>query len=159
VYYIDLRKELAAILKEFGRKVAVLHCDRRIRCPECWDATYDEPLSDCPKCLGTGYLWTVKVHRSWSSPPSELTLPPEPKFVPYQSDTTYFFFEYNTIVDNGDYILDLERYDVMAVYRVTKRPIFYGLGGRREFIRVSTVQRPEELARMRKWWREAARLV
>lgn len=156
--YMDLRKELDLILKEYGRKVVVLHCDRRIKCPKCWSATYDEPLADCPRCLGTGHPWIVKVHKAWGTPSLGLSgsYPPEPEPAPYLSDVMHFFFKHNVVVDACDYILELENNRVMTVYKVLRRPIFFGLGGRREYIRTSTVQKPEELTRMQRWWAKEA---
>lgn len=61
-HHIDLRKEHREIIKEYGHFVLLQRTDRKFRC-SCWNESYREADSNCPKCLGTGFLYRIERHR------------------------------------------------------------------------------------------------
>ena len=70
----DLRADIDRILDETGNYILFIRLNNKIRCT-CWNELYGTPFSNCPKCLGTGYLYQTERHLTRSIASSSATSP------------------------------------------------------------------------------------
>ncbi|MCX7610393.1 MAG: hypothetical protein N2043_02245 [Ignavibacterium sp.] len=59
---IDLRHENKKMIEEYGHDVLVQKTNKKFRC-KCWVESYREAKSNCPYCLGSGYVYRIEKHR------------------------------------------------------------------------------------------------
>lgn len=52
---VDLRRELASIIRDYGSDYLLIKINKKVKC-KCVTEDYASARSDCPVCLGTGYL-------------------------------------------------------------------------------------------------------
>lgn len=163
---LDLRKEIDNILSEFGYDVILLHNDKRIKCPSCWSTVNSEPLSDCPICLGTGYLYSISKRRARNSSLvisgngasnvissmiyNQTNGPANQRF-----DMDAFYFPHDTKIAVNDYILRAVwkngiPLDITDVYCVVRYDMLKGLNGRVEYVYAMASLRPTMLEPFRK---------
>lgn len=154
---VDLREELAGILREFGHPVLLVRTGRRMHCT-CWDATRREPDSKCPVCGGTGHVYRLEKHlarQDIGSPVADsrrgaLEQLPLGRM---ESDLNTFYLTHRARPAVGDYLLlvgwrngrPVNVYHAYEILHVMPRR---GRGGRIEFYSVLACTRPAEKGRL-----------
>ena len=66
---IDLRKEIAQLLNDYGYKVLLQRTSRKIHC-RCWDPNTNEADPRCRYCGGTGWVNRMETHKVSKDPGS-----------------------------------------------------------------------------------------
>lgn len=60
---IDIRKRIKGLLDEYSHNIVYIQRDERFHC-ECYIERSGEPMANCPKCFGTGFVVVVKRIRT-----------------------------------------------------------------------------------------------
>lgn len=122
---IDLRKELADMIKETKYEVLVQRTSKKINC-DCYNKKYKESESKCPKCIGTGYLFRFERRKCFkqdalSASSSQIAF----SDIGILSNGYHaMFFEYNTPLNENDYVWEVgwmkqRPIKLMNLYKIT----------------------------------------
>lgn len=150
---IDLRAELADILREFGHPVLLVRTRRCTHCT-CWDAVRREPDSGCPVCGGTGYIYRLEKYlaRQDIGTPVADSRRGALQQLPIgrmESDLNTFYLPHFARPVTGDYIMLVgwrngQPVNLYHVYEILHVMAQRGQGGRIEFYSVLACTRPAE---------------
>lgn len=139
---IDVRKEISALFDQYAHNIVYIERDERFHC-ECYVERSGEPLPNCAKCFGTGYVVEIKkmrTRRNISSVPETLVGVNQLLPVGRISPKAYvYYFEHDHKPRVNDLILEVI-WDAQGIPRYIKEKHLisavepkFGYKGRTEF--------------------------
>ncbi len=146
---MDLRKEINNIIEEKGHYVLLQRTSGKLRCV-CWNERYQEASSDCPRCLGKGFVSRIERHKVRRQLATNIiSLPGKKKQTPMGQiiqDTRTFFFKHNVHPKKGDIIMEVgwngqRPTHLIQAFEITNADDKREDGGRTEFYLVTTKER------------------
>lgn len=150
---MDLRKEFHDIMEEYGHYVLVYHASRKIRC-RCWKEKFQESRSNCPYCMGTGWVGRIKRHKIRHDQASNIISLPnrilKGSIGRISTDTRTFYMYHDANVKEGDLIYEVgwiknKPTHVIRCFEVNYVDTLRGQGGRIEFLQVSVKEKKNTL--------------
>lgn len=143
---MDLRREFHKILENYGHDILLQRSSRYIRC-SCWNCKYQEPLSSCPKCMGSGRVVRIERHRVRTETATNIiTLPGRKQQTPIgqvSQQTRAFFMMHDVHPKVGDVIYEVgwdkdRPTNVLHAFEISYADEKRGKNGRIEFYQVSS---------------------
>ena len=155
---IDLREELAELLKDYGVNAIYQKTSRLMKC-KCVDPLYKSPDVNCKICNGSGKLVKmvkVKMIVSEQWPPNRKNLIGESQIGDISTPYINFFIP-NTIVPYTKDVIYLvgwvkgKAVNIKGVYEIKGYQGFRGENGRIEFYYITAMYRPDMIDRGQKY--------
>lgn len=150
---IDLRKEFSELIKDYGHDILLQRSDKKMRC-RCWNAKYLEASSDCPYCLGAGYVSRIERHTVMRKNATQVVSRPnllqQTEVGKMWVDAIHYYLSYYTNPQAGDYIYEVgwagdKPSAVLHCYRINDVYAYRGDRGRIEYWGVAVKSEPSQM--------------
>jgi len=143
---IDFRVEFEEFMKDYGYPVLLQRAGRKIRC-RCWSEKHQEADSDCPICMGVGWVSRIERHTlrdtSAVQPIARTGMAQMTEVGKMWVDAKTFYMRHDSHPKVGDYIYEVgwtsaqRPSHLMHTYRINDAIAIRGDGGRIEYWAVS----------------------